>query len=165
MACELHAASLPQSFQIASNFRLARRERFPARGMRNDIMAKRLEVFVVDDQTDLAETTGSLLRLHGHRVSVFYSGRAVLDALEHQKPDLIIADIRMPEMNGCELASTVRRRPGCENVILAALTGFGDDESRKAAIDAGFDFRFVKPMHPEDLQHFLEEIARRGGRR
>jgi CheY-like chemotaxis protein len=122
-------------------------------------MAKLLEIIVVDDHLDLAESTGRLLRLQGHRVSVFDSAPAVLEVLERLRPDLIISDIVMPGMNGCELAERVRQQPGCEKVILAALTGFEDDESRRAAIDAGFDYRFVKPMHPDDLQQFLEEIT------
>ncbi|HEY3965977.1 MAG TPA: response regulator [Planctomycetaceae bacterium] len=125
-------------------------------------MAKPLKIIVVDDQADLAECTGKLLRLHGHQVSIFYTAQAVLDALDTLKPNLILADIRMPHIDGCELAARVRRRPDCENVILAALTGLGDDESRRAAIDAGFDYRFVKPMHPDDLQQFMEEVAKRG---
>jgi CheY-like chemotaxis protein len=128
--------------------------------MDKEIMAKPLEVIVVDDQADLAESTGKLLRLHGHIVTVFHSAQDVLDALESLRPDLILADIRMPHMDGCQLAAYVKQRPGCKKVILAALTGLEDDESRKAAIAAGFDYRFVKPMHPDDLQHFLDEIGK-----
>ena len=61
---------------------------------------KHLEVIVVDDQRDVAETTGQLLRLYGHHVRVFNSGRSVLEALDHVTPDLILSDIRMPEMDG-----------------------------------------------------------------
>jgi CheY-like chemotaxis protein len=128
-------------------------------------MEKRLKVIVVDDQADLAECTGKLLKLLGHEVNVFHSAPAVLDALERLHPDLILSDIRMPEMNGCELAAHVKSRPGCENVILAALTGISDEESRMATIEAGFDYRFVKPLHPDELQMFIEEIGHREGRR
>jgi CheY-like chemotaxis protein len=127
-------------------------------------MTKLLQIIVVDDQLDLAESTGRLLRLQGHRVSVFESAPAVLEVVERLRPNLIISDIAMPGMNGCELAARVRELPGCESVILAALTGFGDDESRQAAIDAGFDYRFVKPMHPDDLQQFLNEITQQDDR-
>ncbi len=126
-------------------------------------MRKNLQVIVVDDQEDLAESTGRLLRLHGHEVAVFHSAQSVLDALDQMKPDLIISDIGMPCMDGCELAIRVKHRPGCEKVILAALTGFGDEDSRQAAIQAGFDYRFVKPMRSEDLQCFMEEVAKKCG--
>ena len=123
-------------------------------------MPKRLEVIVVDDQRDLAETTGKLLSLYGHHVTVFTSAPAVLEALDNMQPDVILSDIRMPGMDGCELAALVRQWPGTEHIILAALTGLEDDESRQAAVAAGFDYRFVKPMRPDDLQQFLEEIAK-----
>src|SRR5260370_42209890 len=94
------------------------------------VMAKPLQIFVVDDLADLAESTGRLLRLHGHQVQVFNSGESVLKALDGVTPDLIIADIGMPEMDGCELAVRIKQRPGCEKTILAALTGLGDEEYR-----------------------------------
>jgi CheY-like chemotaxis protein len=120
---------------------------------------KQLEVIVVDDQPDLAETTGRFLRLYGHHVSVFNSGPAVLEALDHITPHLILSDINMPEMNGCELAIRIKQHPGCEHVILAAISGFEDEAHRQATIDAGFDYRFVKPLSPLVLQDFVQKIA------
>jgi DNA-binding response OmpR family regulator len=122
-------------------------------------MAKPLQVFVVDDHADLAESMGRLLRLHGHQVDVFSSAESVLNALDKVTPHLIIADIGMPRMDGCELAVRVKQRPECKKTILAALTGLGDEEFRQAAIEAGFDYRFVKPMQSDELQNFIEEIA------
>ena len=124
---------------------------------------KQLEVIVVDDQADLAESTGRLLRLYGHHVSIFNSGKSVLDALDHMTPDLILSDIAMPAMDGCELAIRVKQRAGCENVILAALSGFEDEGHRRAAEAAGFEYRFLKPMRPEQLQRFLAEISTKYG--
>lgn len=122
-------------------------------------MANPLRVFVVDDNDDLAESTGRLVRLHGHQVHVFNSAESVLEALDAATPDLIIADIGMPHMDGCELAMRIKQRSGCEKTILAALTGLGEEEDRQAAIEAGFDYRFVKPMQSDELQQFIEEIA------
>jgi len=124
---------------------------------------KPLEVIVVDDQSDLAETTGQLLRIFGHHVQVFTSGQSVLNALEHRTPDLILSDISMPGMDGCELAIRVKQHPGCEHVILAAISGFEDEAHRQASIDAGFEYRFVKPLGFRDLRDFLADISRRCG--
>ena len=124
---------------------------------------KPLEVIVVDDQADLAESTGRLLRLYGHHVSVFNTGKSVLDALDHVTPDLILSDIAMPFMDGCELAIRVKQHAGCQNVILAALSGFEDEGHRRAAEAAGFEYRFLKPMRPEQLQRFLAEISTKRG--
>ncbi len=123
-------------------------------------MGKRLHVIVVDDQVDVAETTGRLLSLSGHEVSVFHSAQSVLDALNGSKPDLILSDIGMPQMDGCELAARIKQRPDCGKIILVAVTAFGDEDHRRAVIDAGFDYRIVKPMPPDELQHFVDEIAR-----
>jgi CheY-like chemotaxis protein len=123
-------------------------------------MANSLQIIVVDDQPDLAESTGRLLRLFGHEVSVFNSAASVLDVLDEIMPDLIFSDIGMPEMDGFELAARIKRRPDCEKVILAALTGLGDEEYRQAAVAAGFDYRFVKPMQPDELRHFMDEIVK-----
>ena len=128
-------------------------------------MAKRLQVFVVDDQSDLAESSARLLRLCGHEVSVFTSAESVLEALEGVTPDLIFSDIGMPGMDGCELTMRIKQRPGCEKVIMAAITGLGDEASRQAAVEAGFDYRFVKPMQPDELRHFMEEMAKVCGAR
>lgn len=121
---------------------------------------KQLEVIVVDDQADLGESTGRLLRLFGHRVSVFNSGQSVLNALDHVTPDLVLSDLGMPQMDGCELATRIKQRPECENVVLAAVTGFTDEEHQQAALAAGFQYRFLKPMQPDALEKFVEEIAR-----
>jgi len=122
---------------------------------------RQLEVMVVDDQVDVAESTGQLLRIYGYHVSVFNSGQSVLDALDGVTPDLILSDIGMPQMDGIELATRVKQHAGCENVILAAISGFEDAKHRQAAVDAGFDYRFVKPMCPEVLQIFMLEIAKK----
>ncbi len=66
----------------------------------------------------------------------------------------------MPQMDGCELAVRIKQRPDCGNVILVAVTAFGDEDHRRAVIDAGFDYRIVKPMPPDELQHFVDEIAK-----
>jgi len=124
---------------------------------------KRLDVIVVDDQSDFAETTGQFLRLAGHRVSVFQSGRSVLDALDHGIPDLILSDLNMPEMDGCELAMRIKRHAGCEHIILAAISGFEDEAQRQASRDAGFDYQFVKPVRLGDLQNFVQAVAYQRG--
>jgi len=120
-----------------------------------------LRVIVVDDQVDFANTTGALIRQLGHDVLVFHSANAVLDAVDSQKLelDVILSDIGMPGIDGCELARQLRQRPGFEKVVLAAVTGFGEDEHRQAAIAAGFDYRFVKPFSAGELEEFLEHVS------
>src|SRR5258708_3259371 len=108
-------------------------------------MRKRLCIFVVDDDTDLSKSTGTLLKTLGHDLPVFNPAEGAVTALDIRPPDLILADMERRGMDGCELARHVKQRPNCEKVVLAAITGFGEEEHRRQAIEAGFDYRFVKP--------------------
>jgi CheY-like chemotaxis protein len=122
---------------------------------------RQLQVIVVDDQVDFADTTGALIRQLGHAARVFYSADAVLHTLDSQKPDVdvVLSDIGMPGSDGCELARQLRQRPGFSKTVLAAVTGLGEDEHLQAAIAAGFDYRCVKPFHPGELKEFLEHVS------
>jgi CheY-like chemotaxis protein len=122
-------------------------------------MRKRLCIFVVDDDTDLGKSTGTLLKTLGHDSHVFDSAEAAVGALDTTTPDLILSDVGMPGMDGCELARQVKQKPNCEKVVLVAVTGFAEEEHRRQAIEAGFDYRFVKPLAPVDLREFLNQLA------
>ena len=122
-------------------------------------MSAHLQVVVVDDQADFADSTGLLVRTLGHGAVVFHSAEALLEALDSLTADVILSDIAMPRVDGCELARRVRQRPGFEKTVLAAVTGLGEEEHLQAAIEAGFDYRFVKPFHAGELQEFLDQIA------
>jgi CheY-like chemotaxis protein len=98
------------------------------------------------------------LKTLGHDPHVFHSAEKAVDALDRTTPDLILSDIGMPGMDGCELARQVKQRPNCEEVVLAAITGFGEEDHRRQAIEAGFDYRFVKPLAPVDLREFLNQL-------
>jgi CheY-like chemotaxis protein len=125
------------------------------------MMHRQLQVIVVDDQVDFADTTGALIRQLGHTARVFYSADAVLHTLDSEtlEADVILSDIGMPGSDGCELARQLRQRPAFSTTVLAALTGLGEEEHLQAAIAAGFDYRFVKPFHPGELKEFLEHVS------
>lgn len=125
-------------------------------------MGKTLSIVVVDDEPDVARATGTLLKIEGHQVRTFNSAADALESLEHAIPDVILADLGMPEMDGCELANRIRQMPGCEVVVLVALTGFSDENHLRAAIEAGFDYRFVKPMLAPELHKLMAQIASQG---
>jgi CheY-like chemotaxis protein len=124
-------------------------------------MPRPLQVIVVDDQIDFADSTGMLLRQLGYDAQVFHSAIDVLRAVGARKlqADVVLCDIGMPGMDGCELARQLRQRPGFEKIVLAAVTGFGEEEYMQAAIAAGFDYRFVKPFHPGEIEDFLEHVS------
>jgi len=113
-------------------------------------------VLVVDDNVDAAESSAFLLRFAGHEVEVAHDGEAALSAVRNFRPELVLLDIGLPGLNGYEVARELRSRPEGEGVILAAVTGYGQDDDRRRARDAGFDYHLTKPLDPETLTAFVE---------
>jgi two-component system, chemotaxis family, CheB/CheR fusion protein len=102
-------------------------------------------ILVVDDNCDAAETLGALLAALGARVSVVHTGRAALDNLESFNPDTVLLDIGMPEMDGYEVSRRIRAMPNRRDVLLIALSGWGQEHDYRRSRVAGFDCHFVKP--------------------
>jgi CheY-like chemotaxis protein len=112
-------------------------------------------ILVVDDNVDAAESLALLLRLERQDVRVAHDGPAALAAVEAEPPDLVFLDIGMPVMNGYDVARRLRQWPGLENLVLVAMTGWGQEEDRRRSQDAGFDHHLVKPVEPEAMQKLL----------
>ncbi|MCE9566344.1 MAG: PAS domain S-box protein [Planctomycetes bacterium] len=117
-------------------------------------------LLVVDDNRDAADSLAELLRLHGHEVRVAHDGPAALALAHSYRPDLIFLDIGMPGMDGYEVARRLRKTPGLGHTVLAALTGWGQQEDRRRTADAGFDHHLVKPLEPKALEGLLAELER-----
>ncbi len=105
----------------------------------------RRRILVVDDNRDAADTLGQLLTMLGAVVSVAYSGRDALDALDEFKPDSVLLDIGMPDMDGYEVARRIRASAGAGGIMLVALTGWGQLQDQRLSRAAGFDHHVVKP--------------------
>jgi PAS domain S-box-containing protein len=116
-------------------------------------------LLIVDDNHDAAESLALLLRLQGHDVQVAHDGPAALRLLATSHPDLVFLDIGMPGMDGYEVARRIRQIPGNENVVLAALTGWGQMEDRRRTTAAGFNHHLVKPLEPKALGELLSTLA------
>jgi CheY-like chemotaxis protein len=112
-------------------------------------------VLVVDDNVDAAESLGLLLRLWGHDVRLAHNGPDVLRAAEDFRPAVVLLDIGLPGMNGFEVARRLRQGPAGRHAVLVALTGYGQEEDRRLAAEAGFDHHLTKPVDPERLQTLL----------
>jgi len=117
-------------------------------------------ILVVDDNIDAATTLAMVLRSYGHSVETADSGRAGLQAGEQQRPDVVILDIGMPEMNGYEVARRMRQTSWGSSALLVALTGWGQKEDIERAHRAGFDSHMTKPADPEEIEALLEEFLR-----
>jgi PAS domain S-box-containing protein len=117
-------------------------------------------VLVVDDNQDAAESLATLLRFRGHDVRVEHSGEAAVAAAETYAPHAIFLDIGMPGIDGYEVARRIRSRPGADGVVLAALTGWGQQADRRRSMDAGFNHHIVKPPEPGAVEHVLLDVTR-----
>jgi CheY-like chemotaxis protein/two-component sensor histidine kinase len=115
-------------------------------------------LLVVDDNRDAAISLSMLLRLQGHEVRVAHNGPTALEVAKAFQPHVIFLDIGMPGMDGYEVARTVRKTPGIEKTVLAALTGWGQQEDRVRTADAGFNHHLVKPPDPKLIEKLLNDL-------
>jgi PAS domain S-box-containing protein len=113
-------------------------------------------VLVVDDNRDAAESLGMLLRLSGCHVEVAFDGFAALEIVEAFKPEVVLLDIGMPGLDGYETARRLRKSTRGKDMLIVALTGWGQKEDKQRALDAGFDEHLTKPMDPAVLERLLQ---------
>lgn len=118
---------------------------------------RRRRVLVVDDHPDSAEASCLLLTLLGHEACAATSGKQALVEVERWHPDVVICDIDLPDINGYDIARTIRNRHGSE-LYLAALTGWAQPVDRERALAAGFDQHLVKPASAERMQAVMDRV-------
>ena len=87
-----------------------------------------------------------------------HDGPAALEIVKGYRPALVFLDIGMPGMDGYEVARRLRQQPGLENVRLAALTGWGQQEDRRRTTEAGFNYHLVKPPEPKAMENLLAQL-------
>lgn len=116
-------------------------------------------VLVVDDNRDAADGMAMLLDMSGHITKTAYDGLEAIAAVESFKPELVLLDIGLPYMDGYAVAKHLRQQPGGRDLVLAALTGYGDDDDRRRSRESGFDYHFVKPMEFSILTELLEQMG------
>lgn len=113
------------------------------------------KVLVVDDNKDAAETMTLLLQMNGHNAQMAHDGPEALALAATMKPDVVLMDIGLPEMDGYEVARRIRVLPGLSDVHLIAVTGYGQEADKQAAVAAGFQCHLVKPVDPEELERVI----------
>jgi signal transduction histidine kinase/ActR/RegA family two-component response regulator len=121
-----------------------------------------LEILVVDDNVDAANSLARILELAGHRVQTAQSAEAALALVVGWQPDVAVLDIGLPGASGNELARELRARQWGSELLLVAVTGWGDESERVKTTEAGFDAHLVKPIDPNAV---LSAVARFGERR
>jgi CheY-like chemotaxis protein len=115
-------------------------------------------VVVVDDTRAAVYTLARLLETMGQQVRTANDAATALELVRKERPDLVISDLAMPNMNGYELAQRLRQEPALSGLVLVALTGYGQESSRRQAKEAGFDYYLVKPVSLEALETMLAAL-------
>jgi two-component system, sensor histidine kinase len=116
-------------------------------------------ILVVDDNRDAADTLGALLTMLGAEVRVTYDGQAALEEISSFRPAAVFLDLGMPDMDGHEVARRILANPRAPHPVLVALTGWGQENDRKASQAAGFDRHLVKPADMEELEDVLASLG------
>ncbi len=114
-------------------------------------------IMVVDDNTDALEAMSMTLRSLGHTVVTAADGESAVARAPQVKPEVVLLDLGMPAMDGFETARRLRALPEMRGATLVALTGYGQPEDRRRALEAGFDRHLVKPASLESLTRLFEE--------
>jgi CheY-like chemotaxis protein len=122
-------------------------------------------ILVVDDNADAAEMLATMLRFDGIEVQTANDGQQALLAVERFRPDLVLLDIGMPGMSGYEVARAIRSHVLGSSIVLVAATGWGQEDDRRRARDAGFDDHVTKPVDRAQLMRLIMRPRRpdRGG--
>jgi PAS domain S-box-containing protein len=116
-------------------------------------------ILIVDDNRDAAETLAVLLQLQGHEVHTANTAHEVVRRAHELRPSVILLDIGLPELNGYEIARRLRTDPALESVRLVAVTGYGQNEDRARARQAGFDAHVVKPVDLARLERAFSKVS------
>jgi PAS domain S-box-containing protein len=119
----------------------------------------RRKVLIADDNHDAAVSLGMLLHVMGHETRLAHDGLQALEVAEAFRPDIVLLDIGMPQLNGYDTARRLRARPWAAATVLIALTGWGQEADRRRAREAGFHHHVVKPLDPDVLAEMLEHTA------
>ena len=110
---------------------------------------------VIEDHTDAAESLALLLQLTGHEAEVAFDAASGIEKARSFRPDVVLCDIGLPGMDGYGVARALRADPETRSAFLIALTGYGQEEDRRRALEAGFDAHLTKPADLDALRRLL----------
>jgi len=120
-----------------------------------------IKILLVDDEPDILEIVGYNLSSEGYQVITSENGIEAVKKAKKHKPELIILDVMMPEMDGIEACEQIRKVPELSNTIITFLTARGEDYSQVAGFDAGADDYITKPIKPKVLISKVKALLRR----
>jgi PAS domain S-box-containing protein len=115
-------------------------------------------MLVVDDNVDSAESMAVLLRLYGHEVRLAYDGQAALEEAHAFRPEVMFLDLDLPKIDGYEVARRLRLEPAMKDMMMVAMTGYGQEEDRQRTREAGFQLHMVKPVDFDKVEELLSSL-------
>jgi PAS domain S-box-containing protein len=118
-------------------------------------------ILIVDDNVDAASSLSALLRITGNETYMAHDGVAAVEMAERFRPDVVLLDIGLPRLNGYDACRRMRERPWGNDVVIVAMTGWGQESDRQKSRDAGFDHHMVKPV---DYAALMSAIAQGRGK-
>ncbi len=119
-------------------------------------------VLVIEDNVDAAETLRTMLEIDGHQIDVAHDGRTGIERASAFRPDIILCDLGLPEIDGYAVARALRSDPAMAPVLLVAVSGYALPEDQRRASEAGFDRHLGKPASVDQLREILATTARPG---
>jgi CheY-like chemotaxis protein len=125
----------------------------PQVNVRTEKQASR--ILVVDDNTDSARAFARLLKLLGHDAQTAHDGPEAIEVARAYRPDVVLLDIGLPGMDGYEVARRLREDEQSKGLVIIAVSGYGQEDDRRRAREAGFDHHLVKPVDHEALLSVL----------
>jgi CheY-like chemotaxis protein len=124
------------------------------------VNAKRLRILVVEDDVTIATSLGDLLELWGYEVRVVHDGLEATEVASSYQPEVVLLDIDLPGMDGYQIARWFQQDIQLAKTVRIAVTGYGQEEDRRRAQEAGFDYHFTKPVAPVILQELLARLQK-----
>ena len=131
---------------------------------KNAVPARPLRLVLVDDNADAVDSLSTLLNVQGYQTAVEYDARSGLRRARAERPDAMLVDIGLPDIDGYQLAQQLRAMPETSGTVLVAITGYGQSKDRERAIAAGFAHHLVKPVDMTALVRVLESVGNAAAR-
>jgi len=119
-------------------------------------------ILIVDDNRDSADSLAMLLEITGNKTYLAHDGMEAIEAIEKHRPEVVLLDIGLPKLNGHEVCRRLRAQSWGKEIVVIALTGWGQEDDRRKSEQAGFNGHLVKPVDYEKLLELLSELTNGG---
>jgi CheY-like chemotaxis protein len=116
-------------------------------------------VLIVDDNQDSADSLAMLLEITGNKTYMAHDGVEAIEAIEKYRPEVVLLDIGLPKLDGREVCRHVREQPWGKDIVMIALTGWGQEDDRRKSEEAGFNGHLVKPVDYDRLLELLRSFT------